>query len=219
MKSLPFEVRVELDGWTLFWAFLSVGEEQSGLPNLRDRVAASVRERFAETAAIATHPPIAAMRRLFRGAGCDPTRYRPSSEALARRVLKGDRLPRIHPCVDLNNALSLELMVPCCVVDGRSVAPPFVFRAGREGETMLSMRGPFDLRKKPLLEDREGPFGTPITDSERVKIGKGAGEVWLVAYLPRSDLPPDGPSAVVRRLLERAPVAEFLDVGSGSQSV
>ena len=48
------------------------------------------------------------------------------------------------------------------------------------------MRGEFSLEGRPLLADSEGPFGTPITDSERVKLTAGTAEVWLVAYLPDS---------------------------------
>jgi len=53
MEKLPFDVRVELEGWTLFWAFLTVGEDQSRLADLRARVTTRVRERFPEPAAIA----------------------------------------------------------------------------------------------------------------------------------------------------------------------
>ena len=82
MEPLPFDVRVELDGWELFWAFLTVGEDHAGLADLRAKIVSGVRERFSEPADIAVHPPVAAMRKLFRAAGCDPTRYRPASEAL-----------------------------------------------------------------------------------------------------------------------------------------
>ena len=149
------------------------------------------------------------MRKLFRAAGCDPTRYRPSAEALLRRVLKGDELPAIDPCVDLNNCLSLELVVPACVMDVGGLAPPFALRAGRPGESMMSMRGPFDVAGKPTLVDAGGPFGTPITDSERVKVTAATASVWLVAYLPVGVVAPDDAAACLRRLVTRAPVARL----------
>lgn len=49
------------------------------------------------------------------------------------------------------------------------------------------MRGPFRLEGKPVLADQRGPFGTPITDSERVKITGDTATAWLVAYLPADD--------------------------------
>ncbi len=185
MEALPFDVRVELDGWELFWAFLQVGENQSGLADLQMRVASKVRERFAEPAAIAAHPPVAAMRKLFKGAGCDPTRYRPASEALLRRLVKGAELPAIHPLVDVNNCLSAELAVPCCVMKEGSLGTSLVFRSGVAGESYESLRGPFNAEAKPLLVDEIGPIDTPITGSERVKVQKGTEKAWLVAYLPK----------------------------------
>jgi DNA/RNA-binding domain of Phe-tRNA-synthetase-like protein len=191
METLPFEVRVELDGWGLFWAFLTVGKDQSGLADLRARVTAGVRERFPEPAAIAAHPPVAAMRKLFRGAGCDPTRYRPASEALLRRLVKGAELPPIHPLVDVNNCLSAELAVPCCVMKKGSLGSSLVFRAGDEDESYDSLRGPFNAAAKPLLVDEIGPIDTPITGSERVKVQPDTREAWLVAYLPKDVIPVD----------------------------
>jgi len=185
MQNLTFEVKMELDGWELFWGFLKVGENQSGLADLQMRVASKVRERFPEPAAIAAHPPVAAMRKLFKGAGCDPTRYRPASEALLRRLVKGAELPAIHPLVDVNNCLSAELAVPCCVMKDGSLGTSLVFRPGAAGESYESLRGPFNAEAKPLLVDEIGPIDTPITGSERVKVQAETQGAWLVAYLPR----------------------------------
>jgi DNA/RNA-binding domain of Phe-tRNA-synthetase-like protein len=156
------------------------------------------------------HPAVRAIRKLFRAAGCDPTRYRPSSEALLRRVLKTGELPAISPAVDLNNILSLRLMLPCCVVDASSIAPPFELRVGSEGESMESLRGPFHLAGKPVLVDQLGPFGTPITDAKRVMITEASAEAWLVAYLASELHVGDTTRSVLNELLVRAPIAELL---------
>jgi DNA/RNA-binding domain of Phe-tRNA-synthetase-like protein len=185
MGKLPFDVKIELDGWELLWAFLSVGEDQSGLAELRMRVTSKVRERFSESAAVAAYLPVAAMRKLFRAVGCDPTRYRPASEALLRRLVKGAELPAIQPLVDINNCLSAELAVPCCVMKDGSLGTSLVFRAGTAGESYESLRGPFNAEAKPLLVDEIGPIDTPITGSERVKVQPNSEKAWLVAYLPK----------------------------------
>jgi DNA/RNA-binding domain of Phe-tRNA-synthetase-like protein len=125
------------------------------------------------------------MRKLFRAAGCDPTRYRPASEALLRRLVKGAELPAIHPLVDVNNCLSAELAVPCCVMKEGSLGTSLVFRPGTAGESYESLRGPFNAEAKPLLVDEIGPIDTPITGSERVKVQSGTESAWLVAYLPK----------------------------------
>ena len=207
MSGFPPEVRHELPGWTLLWADLElVPGGPSVLAALREEVA--TRARASHTLdRLAEHPTVAGLRRLFRAAGCDPTRYRSSSEALLRRVLKGEELPAIHPLVDLNNCLSLELAVPACVMNVPNLRPPFALRAGRPGEWYDSLRGPFNLEGKPLLADAEGPCDAPITGGERVKVLPGTMRAWLVAYMPAGLLTPSCGEETLRSLLAAAPVA------------
>jgi DNA/RNA-binding domain of Phe-tRNA-synthetase-like protein len=214
MTELLPPVRHELPGWTLCWAaFSDLRDDPERLATLRAGSVQNARASYV-LEKLAEHATVAAIRALFRQAGCDPTRYRPSSEALLRRVLKGEELPAIHPLVDLNNCLSIELAVPACVIDVETVYLPLVLRSGAQGERMLSMRGDFDLSGKPLLADQEGPFGTPITDSERVKVRSGTREVWMVAYLAAGVVAVERAHEVLRRLLEAAPVATLLATGA-----
>jgi len=209
MPPFPPQVTHELDGWTLFWAKLNLQTcAREAQRQMRNEAVRRARSRLALDT-LASHPVIAKVRILFRAVGCDPTRYRPSSEALLRRVLKGDDLPELLPVVDLNNCLSLDLLVPACVMDAEALEPPFVLRRGQPGESMVSLRGLFDPRDKPLLVDMRGPFGTPITDSERVKVVEGTREVWLVAYLPTGVVSGVEAEACLRKLLAEAPVASL----------
>ncbi|TFG37432.1 MAG: hypothetical protein E4H44_05270, partial [Candidatus Aminicenantes bacterium] len=164
MNQPPFETDMQLEGWCLFWARLEVNDvDPTNLATRRGQVADAARGRFSDTAAISGDPVVAALRALFRAAGCDPTRYRPASEALLRRLVKGSELPAIFPLVDLNNCLSAELAVPCCVMVEDSFRAPLVWRSGVEGESYESLRGPFNLVDKPVLFDPDGPLDTPIT--------------------------------------------------------
>jgi DNA/RNA-binding domain of Phe-tRNA-synthetase-like protein len=209
LRSPPFEVRSELDGWTLFWADLELtGEAEDRLAPLLEEVSGGLREEF-EISTLSTHPTVAALRKLFRAAGCDPTRYRPSSEALLRRVLKGGAPPPIHPLVDLNNCLSLRLAVPCCVTAEGVIEPPLVFRAGREGESYESLRGPFNLAAKPLLADDGGPLDAPITGSQRGKVRPETKAAWLTAYLPAGAVSAQTALDELEALLVAAPVARL----------
>jgi DNA/RNA-binding domain of Phe-tRNA-synthetase-like protein len=167
---------------------------------LRRRVEARARSRR-DLARLPDDPTVAAVRGLFRAAGCDPTRYRPSSEALLRRVLKGEELPAIQPLVDLNNCLSIELAVPCSMLLEGSFTPPVTLRAGRTGEAFDSLRGPLNLEGKPLLADAAGPFSTPIADSQRVKMRSDSRRAWLAAYLPAAVLAPEAALACLESLL------------------
>ena len=200
MERPPFDVDHRLTGWTLFWALLELtSESPEELARLRASVTARCRERLAvET--LSGQPTVAALRRLFRAAGCDPTRYRPSSEALLRRLLKGAEMPAIHPFVDVNNCLSAELAVPCCVMAEESLSPPFALRSGEEGESYESLRGPFNLAGKPLLCDEEGPLDAPITGSRRARVRAGARQM-QVFKAPK-------PNVALETFLKLAPSAK-----------
>jgi DNA/RNA-binding domain of Phe-tRNA-synthetase-like protein len=216
MQPVSFPVTHELDGWDLFWVRLeSVPGKDAELAALRKAVCDRARSAF-NLENLSSDPTVAAVRSLFRAAGCDPTRYRPSSEALLRRVLKGEELPAIHPVVDLNNCLSVALAVPCCAAAEGSFGSPVVLRAGRSGESYESLRGPFNLEGKPLMADGEGPFGTPITDSQRVKMKDGDQRAWMVAYLPRGVLSAEEVRKVLDDLLAEAAVSRVEEVGVSS---
>src|ERR1700688_5309574 len=219
--SSPFPVSLELAGWALLWARLELAAgaqpaapaAAEALAELRRRAAARARSRF-ELARLPEDASAAPVRAVSRAAACDPTRYRPSSEALLRRVLKGEELPAIQPLVDLNNCLSIDLAVPCSVAAEGSFAPRVSLRAGTPGEAFASLRGPFHLEGKPLLADAGGPFSTPITDSERIKVREDTRRAWLVAYLPAAALAPAKALACLETLLRDLPLARLEMAGA-----
>ena len=215
MEPVAFSVVHELVGWELLWVRLRVeaGSHEPALAALRRAVGRRARSALT-LESLSSHPAAAAVRGLFRAAGCDPTRYRPSSEALLRRVLKGEELPAIHPFVDLNNCLSVALAVPCCAAAEGSFQPPVALRPGRAGESYESLRGPFNLEGKPLLADAAGPFGTPITDSRRVKVTEDTRGAWMVAYLPRGVVSPEAAAVALDELVAAAPAAAVEEAGA-----
>ncbi len=210
--SLP-TVSHQVEGWVLLWADLELlSSGSSALSEIREQVAREARRtRSLET--LSSDPTVASVRKLFRAAGTDPTRYRPSSEALLRRVLKGEEIPEIDPIVDLNNCLSISLAVPVCVMDTRAVAGPFELRIGAPGESYESLRGPFNLEGRPLLVDTHGPCDTPITGNTRVKVRGDTSRAWLVAYMPAEPNISELAVATLRRMLEEAPFARIHNVG------
>jgi DNA/RNA-binding domain of Phe-tRNA-synthetase-like protein len=213
MEQLPFDVAMELRGWALFWAELeATGRADDALAALRTQVAMRAGERFV-LEKLSSHPPVKAMRLLFRAAGTDPTKYRPSSEALLRRLIKGEAMPAINPIVDISNCLSAELAAPVCVMRRDSFTPPLLFRAGVEGEHYQSLRGPFRLYGRPLLCDADGPLDTPITGNVKVKVSGDTADAWLVAYLPAEEVTPEAAESALEKLVVAAPVVTVRRTG------
>ena len=99
---------------------------------------------------------IAAVRTLQKSFGFDPTRYRPSSESLLRRVLKGQGLYQINTAVDVNNLCSLEYLLPMCSYDLRNVEGQVRVRAGKVGEEYPGIgRQVFQAENKVIIADEE----------------------------------------------------------------
>lgn len=87
------------------------GESPAELIALLRAAEASVRDRLkAET--VAEHPRMASWREAYRSFGAKPSKYRPSMEAMARRVLKNQEIPSINTLVDIGNVVSLRYLVP-----------------------------------------------------------------------------------------------------------
>jgi len=137
-----------------------------------------------EPAAIASLQPA---RELYRAFGIDPTKTRPSSESLLRRVLKGQPLPRINSAVDLCNVLSLGFLLPIGLYDAREIDGPVELRAGRPGESYPGIRKEqVHLAGRPVLADRRGAFGNPTSDSLRTAVAEFTTALWMVIFGPQS---------------------------------
>lgn len=124
-------------------------------------------------------------RALYRRFGIDPTRHRPSSEALLRRVRRGDPLPRINSLVDVANVISLRLQVPIGLYDLAAVEGPLQVRLGREGESYLGIgKARVNVAGRICVADSIGPCGNPSADSERTKITTATERAAWIFFLP-----------------------------------
>jgi DNA/RNA-binding domain of Phe-tRNA-synthetase-like protein len=146
----------------------------------------------ASEAAARAHPPeeSQAVRAMYRRIGLDPTKTRPSSEALLRRVRKGDRLPRINTLVDICNWCSLEFQLPYGLYDVAALQPPVVLRIGRAGESYPGIRKEVvNVADRLTLTDQAGPFGNPTSDSARTMVTGATGAVLAVVFAPAETTP------------------------------
>ena len=108
---------------------------------------------------------------LYKALGLDPTKTRPSNEALLRRVLKGEALYRVNTLVDALNLCSLRAQLPFGLYDLDRVRPPVVLRRGAAGEGYEGIRKARGERGGPPGAGRRaGPFGNPTSDSARTMI-------------------------------------------------
>ena len=115
---------------------------------------------------------IAATRRVYRACGKDPSRYRPASEALIRRMLQGKTLYQIDTLVDLVNLASIAYGYSIGGFDAdKIVGDTLTLGIGREGEPYEGIgRGMINIHGLPVYRDAEGGVGTPTSDNERTKI-------------------------------------------------
>ena len=140
-------------------------------------------------AAVRARPPeeAAAVRTMYKRVGLDPTKTRPSSEALLRRVLKGGVLPRINSMVDVCNWCSLEFQLPYGLYDAAYIAGGLVeMRMGREGEAYAGIRkDDVHVAGRITLADAHGPFGNPTSDSARTMVTTATTKALIVVFAPR----------------------------------
>jgi DNA/RNA-binding domain of Phe-tRNA-synthetase-like protein len=132
-------------------------------------------------------PPadVAAVRTMYKRVGLDPTKTRPSSEALLRRVRKGDPLPRINSLVDVCNWCSLEFQLPYGLYDAAHIEGDIELRLGRDGESYPGIRkDDVHVAGRLTLADARGPFGNPTSDSARTMVTTSTTSAVVVVFAP-----------------------------------
>ena len=158
--------------------------------------------RGSPSAAAATQSS-AAVRGMYRRVGLDPTRRRPSSEALLRRVLKGETLPRVNTLVDVCNWCSAEFQLPYGAYDADRIDGDVVLRLGHDGEEYPGIRKDVvHVASRLVVADRVGPFGNPTSDSARTMVTGATTRALVVVYAP-ADLASESLDLALTRTAER----------------
>ena len=129
------------------------------------------RQRYT-TESIKTMRPIQATREAYKRCGKDPSRYRPSAEALCRRILKGSPLYPIDTLVDLINVVSIASGYSIGGFDADKIeGDTLTLGIGRAGEPYEGIgRGELNIEGMPVYRDARGGIGTPTSDNERTKL-------------------------------------------------
>jgi DNA/RNA-binding domain of Phe-tRNA-synthetase-like protein len=179
-----------------------VAPSDQALAQLVDEVCERKRREFT-LESLADSKPVRDVRAMFREWGMDPSKYRPSSEALLRRVVQGKGLYRVSNVVDIGNLGSIETGWPFGCYDRSRIQQPIEFRHGLAGESYEGIgKQTWHLQGRPLLADSQGPFGSPISDSTRSMITESAKDTLIVLYVPAGAIDASLEVAI-RRVIER----------------
>ena len=136
---------------------------------------------------VRAHPPPESLsvRTMYKRVGLDPTKTRPSNEALLRRVRKEQPLPRVNALVDVINWCSVEFQLPYGLYDRAHIAGPVTLRLGRDGEEYAGIRkDTVHVAGRIALVDDRGPFGNPTSDSARTMVTTATRDALVVVFAP-----------------------------------
>lgn len=163
-------------------AVVEVEPATPGLLKHIDKVCDDIRDSL-QIDGVSQVDTIAATRAAYRKLGKDPARYRPSAEALTRRVLQGKSLYRVNNIVDGLNSISLASGFSIGGYDLATIENGIELGVGLEGEPYQAIgRGMLNIGSLPVLRDKLGPFGSPTSDSERTMITTQTGEFLMVFF-------------------------------------
>ncbi len=171
-------------------AEVSVDESSEGLNAELDQLVKEI-EGSLPVPAIAKEAAIAAMRKVYRRVGKDPTKYRVSSEALLRRIGRGLGLYRVNNVVEINNYISMKSRCPVCAYDIGKIDADIQFSAAPEGTVYEGIgRGKLNIEFLPVFMDQAGAFGSLTSDSARTCISKETKTILfnLVSVHPHTDM-------------------------------
>lgn len=134
-------------------------------------------------------PGVKGSRAAYKAFGRNPGRYRVSSEALLRRVRRGDALYTINSVVDVNNLLSIESGLSVGSYDLDQIHGTITFRKADKGEGYTGIGKDFlDMENMLVLADEEGIFGSSMSDSTRAMVKEQTKNVLLVLYCFEKDI-------------------------------
>jgi DNA/RNA-binding domain of Phe-tRNA-synthetase-like protein len=141
-------------------------------------------QRFRETYAledINKRPTIAATRSISKSLGKDPNRYRPSAEALCRRIIRDIPIYKVSTLVDIINLVSIRSGFSIGGFDADLIQGDVKLDAGTVSDDFEAIgRGKLNVEGLPLYKDQVGGIGTPTSDNERTKLSPDTTQLLVV---------------------------------------
>ncbi len=134
---------------------------------------------------ISVIPGVQQGRQLFRMMGIEPTKHRPSSEAMLRRALRDKPIYPVNNLVDVSNWCALDFLLPNGIYDLRKIRGDIRLCQGQPGDQYIGVnRREVHLENRYALRDDAGPFGSPMTDSQRTMIDEDTRQAIAIVYAP-----------------------------------
>lgn len=128
-------------------------------------------------------PAIQEWRTAFKSLSMDPSRYRPSSEALLRRVYNGKDIGLVNSAVDVNNFFSLQYGIPLGIYNSDALNGDIEIKLGETGDEYEGLNGRLmNMEGKLLSADSAGAFGSPIVDAKRTMTHEGVTNALHLIY-------------------------------------
>lgn len=182
-----------------FWSFMN----EEVLPHVRHDIEG---KEWSEI------PGIKGSRAAYKAFGRNPGRYRVSSEALIRRVRRGDELYHINSVVDVNNLISVRSGLSVGSYDLSQVHGAIKLRKAEQGEGYTGIGKDFlDMENMLVLADDDGIFGSSMSDSTRAMVTDNATDILVVIYCFENDIDLDALLFEARKSFERFAAAENAD--------
>jgi DNA/RNA-binding domain of Phe-tRNA-synthetase-like protein len=126
-------------------------------------------------------PEISAIRQIYKMLGKDPNRYRPSAEALCRRIVRGIPLYRVSTLVDIINLVSIRSGFSIGGFDIEKIQGNVELGIGTADDKFDAIgRGMLNVEGLPLYRDEVGGIGTPTSDNERTKITENTTRLLMI---------------------------------------
>lgn len=158
-------------------------------------------------------PGVKGSRAAYKAFGRNPGRYRVSSEALLRRVRRGDDLYHINSVVDVNNLISIESGLSVGSYDLSHTQGTITFRKAEPGEGYTGIGKNFlDMENMLVLADDEGIFGSSMSDSTRAMVTEGTTDVLVVIYCFENEI--DLPALLDKAQADFQKFADIQDIES-----
>lgn len=148
---------------------------------------------------------IDATRQAYKKLGKDPNRYRPSAEALGRRIIQGKGIYRLSTLIDIINLVSIKTGYSIGGFDSSKITGNTLTLGAGSSEDVFNAigRGLLNIEGLPVYRDETGGIGTPTSDEERTKIGNDTTHLLMLVNIYGEEVDANETETLIKDLLNK----------------